>query len=282
MKLNNLILLILVILVVACKSENKEEKSNEQVENKKTNLKPDLVGDEVVYKSDTTDMKGYIAYDKALSNKRPGILVVHEWWGHDEFAREKADELARMGYVAMAVDMYGSGKQAQHPKEAMKFSSSVMKNFDTAKQRFMAAMQTLKLNEMVNPDQISAIGFCFGGSVALSMANAGVKLDGVAVFHSGIGLPVMPNDKLEAKILVQNGADDVMITDEQVETFKSQLDSLNADYEYIAYKGVKHSYTNKAADSIAKKYDLPLAYDEETAEVSWLKMENFFDEIYKN
>jgi dienelactone hydrolase len=164
----------------------------------------------------------------------------------------------------------------------MEFSSSVMKNFDTAKQRFMAAMETLKADKNVDPEKISAIGFCFGGSVALSMANTGVNLDAVAVFHSGLGLPVMPNEDLKAKLLIQNGAEDMMITDEQEKAFKDQLDAVNADYEYIAYEGVKHSFTNKDADSLAKKYDLPLAYDKEASEKSWEKMTRLFEQVYSN
>lgn len=280
MNLRYSLLLLLIISFIGCKteSENKEIKDDAK---SALNEEVKLLGEEITYKTDSTNLKGYIVYDENLKNKRPGILVVHEWWGHDEFARQKADELAELGYVALAVDMYGEGKKAKHPEEAMTFSSSVMKNFDTAKQRFLVAIETLKKNEFVNVEDISAIGFCFGGSVSLAMANSGVDLDGVAVFHSGISLPVMPNETLKAKILVQNGADDVMITNEQVQKFKSQLDSINADYEYIAYEGVKHSFTNKAADSIAKQYNLPLAYDQKAAEQSWQKMTEFFEEIYK-
>jgi dienelactone hydrolase len=274
--------MVLAIALTACKSETKEEKQNEdEVEIIQENS-IEVIGKEISYESDSTVMKGYIAHNSELEGKRPGIIVVHEWWGHDDFARKKADELAEMGYVALAVDMYGQGKQAKHPEEAMEFSSSVMKNFDTAKQRFMAAMETLKADKNVDPEKISAIGFCFGGSVALSMANTGVNLDAVAVFHSGLGLPVMPNEDLKAKLLIQNGAEDMMITDEQEKAFKDQLDAVNADYEYIAYEGVKHSFTNKDADSLAKKYDLPLAYDKEASEKSWEKMTRLFEQVYSN
>lgn len=274
-------LLALAIVVTACKSENKDKETEEGIGViEKNEIKID--GEEIAYETGSTLMKGYIAHNEALEGKRPGILVVHEWWGHDEYAREKADELAELGYVALAVDMYGQGKQAQHPDEAMEFSSNVMKNFDTAKQRFMAAMQTLKADKNVDPDNISAIGFCFGGSVALAMANSGADLDAVAVFHSGLGLPVMPTEDLKAKLLIQNGAEDKMITDEQEKEFKAQLDAVNADYEYIAYEGVMHSFTNKDADSLAKKYNLPLAYDEEAATKSWEKMTNFLEDIYSN
>lgn len=275
------VLVILAIALVGCKSEEKKDESkDENVENIQEENSIELVGSEIAYESDSTIMRGYIAHNSVLKEKRPGIIVVHEWWGHDEFAREKAEELAELGYVALAVDMYGDGKQAEHPDEAMEFSSSVMKNFDTAQKRFMAAMETLKSNKNVDPEQISAIGFCFGGSVSLAMANAGADLDAVAVFHSGLGLPVMPGEDLKAKLLIQNGAEDMMITDEQESEFKAQLDAVNADYEYIAYEGVKHSFTNKDADSIAKKYELPLAYDEEATKKSWEKMIQFFNETY--
>lgn len=270
------------VILSACKSDKKEENQKEQGEVIQEENPIEVIGKDISYETKSTIMKGYIAHNSAIEGKRPGILVVHEWWGHDEFAREKADELAEMGYVALAVDMYGQGKQAEHPDEAMEFSSRLMKNFDTAEQRFIAAMDTLKADENVDAEKISAIGFCFGGSVALSMANSGLDLDAVVVFHSGLGLPVMPNENLKAKLLIQNGAEDNMITDEQEKEFKSQLDKVNADYEYVAYEGVKHSYTNKDADSIAKKYNLPLAYDKNASEKSWEKMSDFFEQTYSN
>lgn len=274
-------LVILAILMLSCKTDQKKEPTPEDLG---AIIQDDIkvVGNEVSYEADSTVMEGYISQNNALEGKRPGVLVVHEWWGHNEFARDKADQLATLGYVAFAVDMYGEGAQAEHPEEAMEFSSQVMQNFDIAKKRFMAALEVLKANENVDPEKISAIGFCFGGSLALSMANAGVDLDAVAVFHSGLNLPVMPSDELSAKLLIQNGAEDMMITKEQERQFKAQLDAVNADYEYVTYEGVKHSFTNKNADSIAKTYDLPLAYDAEATQKSWDRMTNLLENTYSN
>ncbi len=254
-----ILLFMLTVPILACKSDKKEDTSEGNIEVIQEENSTQIRGNEISYQaSDSIMLNGYISRNTAATGKRPGIIVVHEWWGHDEFARQKADQLAEMGYVALAVDMYGNGKQAEHPDEAMAFSSNVMKNFDTAKKRFMAAMETLKADENVDTEKISAIGFCFGGSVALSMANSGADLDGVAVFHSGLGLPVMPNKDLKAKLLIQNGAEDMMITDEQEKTYKSQLDAINADYKYIVYEDVMHSFTNKDADSLGKKFNLPI------------------------
>jgi len=282
--MKNLIVLILTLplAIISCKTESKDKAASKQTSTIQKEDPVSIVGEEIAYETDSTLMRGYLAHNSAIDEKKPGIIVVHEWWGHDDFARKKAEKLAELGYVALAVDMYGQGKTANHPEEAMAFSSKVMKNFDTAKARFEAAVETLKADKNVDNNKISAIGFCFGGSVALSMANTGANLDAVAVFHSGLGLPVMPNENLKAKLLIQNGAEDMMITDEQISTFKSQLDDVNANYEYIAYEGVKHSFTNKKADSLGKKYNLPLAYDKEAAEKSWEKMTLFLEKTYGN
>ena len=148
--------------------------------------KPMVEGKDVQYSADGVVLKGYLAYDKNVKGKRPGVLVVHEWWGLNDYARKRANMLAEMGYVALAVDMYGDGKQAMHPDDAGKFSSELMKNFDVAKARFMAALEFLKAQPAVDPDRIAAIGYCFGGGVVLNMARQGVDLKGVASFHGGL------------------------------------------------------------------------------------------------
>ncbi|MFN1835195.1 dienelactone hydrolase family protein [Balneola sp. MJW-20] len=239
-----------------------------------------VMGEEISYTADTLTMNGYIAYDNSTSEKRPGILVVHEWWGHDEYARHRADMLAELGYVALAVDMYGNGKQAAHPEDAMAFSGNVMSNFENAKARFNAALETLKANPNVDTEKIGAIGYCFGGSVILSMANAGLDLDGVAAFHAGLQLPQMPAEGMTSRILILNGAEDQFVTDEQVENLTGALESINADYQYINYEGVMHSFTNPGADSLGAKFQLPLAYDAEADSLSWEEMKSFFDQTF--
>ncbi len=239
-----------------------------------------VVGQEISYSTDELTMNGYISQNENNFDKRPGVLVVHEWWGHDEHARQAADELAKLGYVALAVDMYGGGKQADHPDDAMKFSNNVMGNFDTAKARFSAALETLKNRGNVDSTKVGAIGYCFGGSMILAMANSGADLDGVAAFHAGLQLPVMPQDELSSRVLILNGADDPLVTEEHVSTLTGAYDDLGADFEYISYEGATHAYTNPAADSLGQKFDLPLAYNAKADSLSWEEMKGFLNETF--
>ncbi|WP_246020050.1 dienelactone hydrolase family protein [Muriicola soli] len=269
-------LTVLLVLAFACKTEKKQEQVSSPEEKTST-----LVGEEVSYATDSTTMKGYITYDKAITAKRPGILVVHEWWGHNDYTRERAQMLANLGYTAFAVDMYGDGKQAAHPEDAGKFSGMVMSNIDEAEARFNAAMSLLKNHSSVDSTQIAAIGYCFGGSVVLTMANAGKDLDAVAAFHSGVQLPIMPNKGIKAKVLVCNGAADPFVSEESVKAFKKAMDEAGAEYSYIAYENAQHAFTSKDADSLGQKFNLPLAYQEKADQASWQELKDLLNETFK-
>jgi len=270
-----IIVLSFSIITGACKPE-KKEKATEIPEKTESSI----VGEEVNYTTESTAMKGYLAYDADIREKRPGILVVHEWWGHNEYTRERARMLAELGYTALAVDMYGDGKQANHPDDAGKFSGMVMQNIDEAKARFDAALKLLKSQPSVDSTEIAAIGYCFGGSVVLTMANAGEDLDAVAAFHSGVQLPIMPSDKLKARVLVCNGGADPFVSPESVLAFKGAMDSIGATYEYIDYEGAQHAFTSKDADSLGLKFQLPLAYQEKADQESWKKLQELLNETF--
>ncbi|MEL6305009.1 MAG: dienelactone hydrolase family protein [Bacteroidota bacterium] len=271
------ILCVGLVLGASCK-QKKESPDSTETEEIAQELPVKVKGEEVTYATDSTQLKGYIAYDVNLEGKRPGILIVHEWWGHNDYVRQRADMLAELGYTAMAVDMYGDGKTADHPDDAGKFAMSVMGNLPEASARFKAALDLLKGQETVSGDKIAAIGYCFGGSVALTMANEGADLDAVAAFHSGVQLPVMPGSELKARVLVCNGADDPFISPESIESFKSAMDSVGAKYEYVSFPGVKHSFTSKEADANGEKFDLPLAYNAEADQQSWEKLLSLLSE----
>ncbi len=269
--------------LLACNNQPQEESaSTDDMEQAETmDPTPQVKGAEVSYEADDITMKGYIAYDENMERSRPGVLIIHEWWGHNDYVRARADELAQMGYVALALDMYGDGKTAAHPEDAGKFSSAVMQNMEGAKARFAKALETLKNHPMCDSTRTAAIGYCFGGSVALTMANAGFDLDGVAAFHSGLQLPVMPKaGAVQAKVLVCNGADDPFIPAEQTEAFQNAMDEAGVDYEYHAYEGAVHGFTNPEADSLGQEFDLPLAYDTEADEQSWQELKDLFAEIF--
>ncbi len=266
----------LTLILGACKTEKKEE-----IAEMPEVLEQSIAGEEVTYTTESTSMKGYLAYDDSTKEKRPGILVVHEWWGHNDYTRERARMLAELGYTALAVDMYGDGKQANHPDDAGKFSGMVMQNIDEAKARFDSALKLLKSQASVDSTQIAAIGYCFGGSVVLTMANAGEDLDAVAAFHSGVQLPIMPNEDLKARVLVCNGAADPFVSEESIVAYKTAMDKIGANYTYIAYEGAQHAFTSKEADSLGQKFSLPLAYQEKADKASWEELKSLLNETFK-
>jgi dienelactone hydrolase len=241
-----------------------------------------VVTKEVTYTADGLNLKGYLAYDDAVKKKRPGVLVVHEWWGQNEYIRKRARMLAELGYVALALDMYGEGKQAAHPEDASKFSSEVMKNLDVAEKRFMAGLTLLQQQAQTDKQQVAAIGYCFGGGVVLAMARRGVDLNGVASFHGslGAGAPAA-SGKIKAKVLVLNGADDPFVKPEQIAAFKEEMTAAGVDYEFVNYPGAKHSFTNPGATENGKKFQLPLEYNAAVDKESWQKLQAFFQQIFK-
>ncbi len=235
----------------------------------------------VSYKDGDTVMKGFVVYDDATQAKRPGIVVVHEWWGITKHVHDSARSLAAMGYTAFIADMYGDGKTADNPKTAGELAGSVSKNPALKQARFNAARDALAKHATVDPKRIGAIGFCFGGSVVLDMARVGADLAGVAAFHAGLGTstPAAPG-KVKAKLLVQNGADDPFIKPDSVEAFKKEMDAAKANYHYINYPGAVHAFTNPEATEAGKKFNLPLAYNAKADKQSKAEMAKFFAEIF--
>lgn len=240
-----------------------------------------VVGKPVEYSAGGVALKGYLAYDDKSMDKRPGLLVVHEWWGLNDYTRKRARMLAELGYTALALDMYGEGKQAAHPDDAGKFASEVMKNFDTAQARFTAAEDALKKEPTVDPGRLAAIGYCFGGGVALNMARQGADLKGVVSFHGNL-MAVKPAGPgaLKAKFLVLHGGDDKFTTPEQIEAFKQEMKDAGADYRFISYPGALHGFTNPEATEYGKKFKIPLAYNKKADKESWDEMKKFLAALF--
>lgn len=244
-------------------------------------LAAEVVTVELNYRHGDTEMRGMLAYDDATKEPRPGILVVHEWWGQNEYPRDRARQLAALGYTALAVDMYGDGQTTGHPDEAGKFASAVGGNLPLAKARFEAALAALREQSTVAPDKIAAIGYCFGGGVVLNMARLGTDIDGVVSYHGSLGTsdPAEEGD-ITTKVLVFNGAADPLVTTEQIDAFKREMDAAGADYTFINYPGALHGFTNPGADAKGEAFQLPLAYDSKADSDSWEKTQAFFDEIF--
>lgn len=239
-------------------------------------------GEELTYKANGVVLKGYLAYDDAVAGKRPGVLVVHDWWGPGEFVRDRARELPKLGYTAFAADMYGEAKEATNPDEAGKLSGEVGKNPPMMKARFDAAKDVLGKHPSVDPKHIVAIGYSFGGRVVLEMARQGSDLAGVVVFYGSLKTE-RPAQKgmVKARVLVLNAMDDAWVPAEQVKQFKAEMDAAGVDYKVIDYPKTKHGFSRPDADSRARKFNLPLAYDADADRKSWAEMGAFFNMLFR-
>lgn len=242
----------------------------------------EIVTENVSYRSGDTTMKGMIAYDNSSDAKRPGILVVHEWWGHNDYARDRARQLAAQGYTAISIDMYGDGKTADHPKDAGAFSSAIGSKPELARARFESAHELLKRHSTVDASKTAAIGYCFGGAVVLNMARMGVDIDGVVSYHGSLkGSMVAKRGETKAAIRVYNGAADPFVKAEHVKAFEDEMKAAGVDYELVNYPGVKHSFTNPGATAVGERFGLPLVYDENADKDSWQGTLAFFKQLFE-
>ena len=273
-------LLCLTFVIVACgtnKSVSSSKETTIDSQSKISNTKT------ILYETNDVSMRGYIAYpNKGIEGeKSPGILVVHEWWGQNEYARYRARKLAELGYIALAIDMYGDGKIASHPKEAGTFSKVAKENFVEFKQKFIKALQVLSEDPKVNPDQIAAIGYCFGGYTVLSMAMSDLGLKGVVSFHgslNGVKKPIkMP---VTTTVLVCHGDADNFISQKDIESFKKMMTSHQINYQFKSYKNAKHSFSNPRADEIAQKFNIDVGYNENADKASWEDMKVFLSDLF--
>lgn len=223
----------------------------------------------VEYEFDGVKLKGFAAYDDAAKEKRPGVLVVHEWWGLDDYAKGRCKQLAELGYVAFAPDMYGEGKVVNHPDDSRKMSGMVRENVKVWRGRAGAGLKQLKALPNVDGDKLAAIGYCFGGSTCLQLAATGADLKAVATFHAG--LPKLTEAEAKAikpKVVIFNGDADFFISADAIKEFRATLDKAGTKYEWVGYKDVFHSFTVPGADAHNIK---GMKYDKAADEDSWKK-----------
>lgn len=274
MKFHNTYCVILSAVVIVLASCNNEEQKSETME-------PKLKEENITYSGDGTTMDGFVVYDENKKGARPAVLVVPEWWGLNDYPKRRARELAKLGYIAMAIDMYGEGKQADNPDSAGKLADPFYTDPQMAKRRFDAALAKLKTYSQTDSSKIAAIGYCFGGSMVLNMAKLGDDLRGVVSFHGVLGgSPPADKNLLKAKILVCHGGGDPFTPQSGIDLFRHQLDSIQADYTFTVYPGATHAFTNPAATENGKKFNIPIAYNAAADTASWNDMKSFFDKIF--
>lgn len=233
----------------------------------------------VKYQDAGTECVGFLAWDDAVEGKRPGVLVVHEWWGLNDYARNRAKELAKLGYIAFAADMYGEGKTVEHPQDAGAMAAKVRANVEAWRKRAQVGLAVLTSQPQCDATKLAAIGYCFGGSTALQLAYTGADLDAVATFHAALPTPSDAEAKaVKARVLVCHGADDKFIPEDAIKAFKGSLDKAAAKYEFVAYPGAVHSFTVPDAG----KHNNPgMQYQAAADKDSWDRMTKLFAETLK-
>lgn len=236
--------------------------------------------EEITYQAGVQACHGYLARPQA-PGKHPGIIVLHEWWGHNDYARRRAEQLASLGYVALAADMFGDGRTVDTPEAAQTMMQKLMGDAEAVRSRFDAARDTLLAQSDVDGKRLAAVGYCMGGGIALGMARIGEPLRGVVAFH-GILATEHPAEagRVQASVLALTGSEDAFAPEEQRQAFEREMSEAGVDYELVRYPGVKHGFTNPAMDEVARRFGLPLAYDADADADAWQRMQSFLERIF--
>jgi len=233
------------------------------------------------YSAGNASLKGYLAYDTSVSGKRPGVVVFGEWWGRDQFTINKTRDLAKLGYVAFAADVYGDARVAADATEAGELMSALLADMDVATDRVKTAIEVLRSQAQTDPRRLGAMGYCLGGGLSLHAARLGLDLKGVVSFHGTLGKTHEAKaGDIKAKILVCHADEDAFVPAEEVAGFQQEMETLGADCTFVSYPGALHAFTNPEADSNAKKYGLALKYDAELDKRSWQQMRGHWERVF--
>lgn len=238
----------------------------------------EIVTRTIDYKHGDVELQGFLAYDDSIQGKRPGVLVVHEWWGHGDYVRDRARQLAELGYVAFALDMFGKGKLTDDPAQAGAWAGALYSDRQLLRDRAMAGLETLKAQEQVDPEKLAVMGYCFGGSVSLELARAGADIDAAISFHGGLKttMPAQPG-QVKASILILHGAADPLVPPEEVAAFQQEMHDAKADWVFVSYADAVHSFTSREAD----KRDMEgVGYNARADARSWRAMKDFLAEVF--
>jgi len=233
----------------------------------------------VEYKQGDAVLEGYLAYDDAVKGKRPGVLIVHEWMGVNPYVKKRAEQLARLGYIAFAADIYGKGVRPKNSDEAAAESKKYKTDRQLMRARVNAGLALLKNHKLADTKRTAAIGYCFGGTTVLELARSGADVNGIVSFHGGLD-SLNPNDakNIKGKVLALHGGDDPFVPAEQVAAFQDEMRKAGVDWNMVIYGGAVHSFTNPDAGNDNSK---GAAYNEKADKRSWEDMKQFFSEIFK-
>lgn len=267
-----------LLFMVAC---NNDDKSSTSESPQLESMAPQLKEENVSYTGNGITMNGFVVYDENKKGPLPAVIVVHEWWGLNDYIRSRARQLAGLGYIAFAADMYGEGKTADNPGTADSLAKPFYQDPQMAKARFDAALAKLKTYQQADTDNIAAIGYCFGGAQVLNVAKLGEDLKGVVVFHGNLAVVPAKKELLKAAVLVCHGEADQFVPQTEVDLFKKQMDSIGAKYTLKTYPGATHAFTNPDATATGKKFNIPIAYNGAADTASWNDMKSFFGEIFQ-
>ncbi len=233
----------------------------------------------IAYQHAGENLEGFLAYDDAVKGKRPAVLIVHEWWGLTDYVRDRARQLAALGYIAFALDMYGKGRVTEHPDKASEWMKQVSQNVSLWRERAAAGMAVLQKQPQTDTQRMAAIGYCFGGATVQQLAYTGADLRGIVSFH---GQPIAPEEgaagRVKASILLCHGAADPFIGPEQIQAYLTAMEAAKLRFTLIAYSGAKHGFTNPNADRMNMA---ALAYNPSADRHSWEHMKLFFGEILR-
>lgn len=276
-KYSQLAVVGILLSIISCNT------STDRSADEKKSAKMMISEESVTYNAtgDTVTMNGFIAYDSSSEKKRPVVIVVHEWWGLNEYTKMRAKQLAELGYLAIAIDLYGNGRTGPDPESAGKLAMPFYQHPDMAKRRFDAALKKINTYSIADTNNMVAIGYCFGGAQVLNMARLGVPLKGVVSFHGNLaGVPADKN-LIKADVLICHGEADQFVPAAEVMKFKKEMDSIGAPYTFKSYPGATHAFTNPEATENGKKFNIPIAYNAAADSASWNDMKIFFGKIFK-
>jgi len=235
----------------------------------------------VAYQAGGADLVSYVAWDAAQEGPRPGIVVFGEWWGLNDYQKRRARQLAELGHIVLAADMFGGGRIAADAEEAGQLMNGLFADMDATSARVRAAIEQLRRQPNVDPARLGAMGYCLGGAMSLHAARLGLDLKGVASFHGSLGRThtAKPGD-VKARVLVCHGEDDAFVSAEEQAGFRGEMDELGVNYKFVTYPGAKHGFTNPDATENGRKYGLPLEYNEDVDRESWQEMKGFWAEVF--